>query len=514
MGVRFLSASQAVEEIESSKTLATDGFIGGAFPEELAVELEKRFLKTSLPKNITLVYCAGQGDGKERGLNHLGHKGLLKKVIGGHWGLVPKIQKLAIENEIEAYNLPQGIISQLFRDIAAAKPGLLTHVGLNTFVDPRLQGGKINSRTTEDIVEVMKIRGREYLFYNTFPIDYALLRGTSADENGNVTMEKEGFTLEMLSVASACKNSGGKVIVQVERIVKSGTLDPREVKIPGILVDIIVVASSPLYHMQTFGEQYNPSYSGEIKIPLSHAKPLGMDERKIITRRAAMEIKKGSIINLGLGMPEGISVIANEEGIIDDFTLTVEAGPIGGIPASGLNFGCSINPQAIINQPDKFDFYHGGGLDMAFLGLAQVDSHGNINVSKFGARIPGCGGFIDITQNAKEVVFCGTFTASGLEIAIEDGKIKILKEGKVNKFVKEVEQITFSGKYAQKTGQKVLYVTERAVFELVDQGLMLIEIAPGVNLEKDILSLMEFKPIISDNIKLMDIRGDTPLLST
>jgi Acyl CoA:acetate/3-ketoacid CoA transferase len=506
MSVKFLSAFEAVKQINSNSVIATDGFIGGAFPEELALELENRYLETGEPKDLTLVYCAGQGDGKDKGLNHFGHKGLLKRVIGGHWGLVPKIQKLAIDNSIEAYNLPQGVISQLFRDIAAKKPGLLTHVGLNTFVDPRLQGGKISSKAIENIVELMNLNNKEYLFYKSFPIDYALLRGTSADEYGNIAMEKEGFVLEMLSVAAACKNSGGKVIVQVERVVKSGTLDPKQVRIPGIYVDTIVVASNPVYHMQTFGEQYNPSYSGEVKLFTSTVKPLDMSERKIIGRRAAMEIKKGSIINLGLGMPEGISAIASEEGIIDDFTLTVEAGPIGGIPASGLDFGCSVNPQAIIGQPEQFDFYHGGGLDMAFLGLAQVDGDGNINVSKMGSKIPGCGGFIDITQNAKEVLFCGTFTASGLEIKAEDGKLKILSEGKVRKFIKDVDQITFSGYYARKTGQKVMYITERAVFELSDKGFELVEIAPGIDIEKDILAHMNFIPVISDDLKLMDKR--------
>jgi propionate CoA-transferase len=506
MGVKFLSAKEAVMELESGRTLVTDGFIGGAFPEELALELEKQYLETGYPRDLTLVYCAGQGNGKDKGLNHLGHKGLIKRVIGGHWGLVPMIQRLAMENEIEAYNFPQGVISHLFRDIAAGRPGNLTHVGLNTFVDPRLQGGKMNDRTKDDLVELMMIDEKEYLLYRTFPVDYAFLRGTSADENGNVTMEKEGFSLEMLSIAAACKNSGGKVIVQVERVVKSGTLDPRLVKIPGIYVDTIVVASSHEYHMQTFGEQYNPSYSGEVTIPLSRVEPAVMNERKIIGRRALMEIKKGAVINLGIGTPEIISVIANEEGIIDDFTLTVEAGPIGGVPASDLSFGCSTNPQAIIGQPEQFDFYHGGGLDIAFLGLAQVDITGNINVSRLCSKIPGCGGFIDITQNAKEVFFCGTFTASGLETRVQDGKLAIIKEGKVRKFVNNVEQITFSGEYARRTRQRVLYITERAVFRLDEKGLTLIEVAPGINIEKDILANMDFRPFIPDTVKLMDQR--------
>lgn len=504
MGIEFMNASDAIMNIKSGSTIVTDGFIGGAFPEELAVELEKRYIESKMPNDLTLVYCAGQGDSKDRGLNHLGHKGLLKRVIGGHWGLVPKIQKLAIENDIEAYNLPQGVISHLFRDIAAKKPGLITKIGLNTFVDPRLQGGKVNEKTKDDIVELMNINGEEFMFYKTMPIDFALLRGTYADENGNITTEKEGFCLDMQSVAAACKNSGGKVIVQVEKVVKAGTLDPKLVKIPGIFVDIIVTASKSQYHMQTFEEQYNPSFSGEVTIPLNHVMPMVMSERKVICRRAAKEITKGSIINLGIGMPEGISIIANEEGITDRFIMTVESGIIGGVPASGLSFGCSTNPQAIINQSGIFDFYHGNGLDIAFLGLAQADSEGNINVSKFGTRVPGCGGFIDITQTAKNVCFCGTFTSGGLEVEILDGKIKILQEGKTKKLVKNVEQITYSGRYARKAGQKVLYITERAVFDLVEDGLRLIEIAPGIDLERDILQHMEFEPIIPSEIKIMD----------
>jgi propionate CoA-transferase len=501
---KIKTADEAVALIRNRDVVSCSGFVGTGTPEELIAALERRFVTTEGPRDLTLVFAAACGDGKERGLNRLAHEGLVRRVIGGHWSLVPKLAKLATDNRIEAYNLPLGTISHLYRDSAAHKAGTLTKVGLGTFVDPRQDGGKINARTTDNLVHVMEIEGEEWLFYKAFKINVALIRGTTADPEGNITMEREALLLDAQAAAMAARNSNGLVIAQVERIASSGSLDARRVVVPGTLVDCVVVAPAAT-HRQTYATDYNPAYSGEIRVAVDKLPALELYERKLIARRCAFELPLGGVINLGIGMPETVAAVAAEERILDQLTLTAESGVVGGMLLGGLDFGAGINTQALLHQNQQIDFYDGGGLDLACLGMAQVDRVGNVNVSRFGSHLAGAGGFINISQNARQLVFAGTFTADGDTTRAEGGQLQIVAEGRTSKFVEAVEQITFNGPLAATMGQSVLYVTERCVFKLQPEGLQLIEVAPGIDIERDVLSHMAFRPITRD-VALMDPR--------
>jgi propionate CoA-transferase len=505
MNSKIVTADEAVALIKDGDTLCCNGFVHSGYPDTLLNALERRFLETGSPRNLTLFAAAGQSDGKERGTNKLGHEGLLRTVVSGNWGRIPRMVKLAQQNKIFGYNLPQGVICQLYRTRASGQPGLFSKIGLHTFVDPRLEGGRVNEITTKDIVDLVNIDGEEWLFYKVGTVDVAFIRGTTADPSGNITMEKESLSLDNLAQAMAVANSDGIVIAQVERIAEQGSLKSREVKVPGILVDCVVVAEDPEQHRMNCGVQYDPALAGRIRVPLESLEPMPLDERKIIARRVAFELPPNGIINLGVGVPEGVAAVANEEKITSYITLTSEAGTIGGVLASGSSFGAGVNVDAVIDQNQQFDFYDGGGLDMACLGMAECDGLGNVNVSRFGTRLIGCGGFINISQNARCMVFAGTFTAGGLRIAVNDGKVEILQEGKVRKFVEQVGQVSFSGDFSVERKQPVYFVTERCVFRRGREGLVLTEVAPGIDIERDILAHMDFVPKIRDPVT-MDAR--------
>jgi propionate CoA-transferase len=499
---KVIKVEEVAALIKDGATVGASAFGLAGWPEAVAVALEKRFLETAHPAGLTLVHAAGIGDWGAKGTQHFAHAGMVKRWIGGHTGLSADMAKMVIEGGCEGYCLPQGVICQLWREIAAHRPGVITKIGLGTFVDPRVEGGKMNKATTAELVKVVQFEGEEWLFYPTFKVDVAIIRGTTADEFGNLTVDDEGALLECLPLAQAARNSGGIVIAEVEYVARAGTLHPKLVHVPAVLIDHLVVAA-PEDHWQSAGTRFNPAFSGDVSVAVDELPEMPLDERLIIARRAAMELTPGSVVNLGIGMPEGVASVAGMEGVAGMMTLTTESGSIGGIPASGHDFGMSYNVQAFVEQQVQFDWYDGGGLDQAFLGAAEVDPHGNVNVSKFKGRCVGCGGFINITQNAKKVVYCGTFTAGGLKIAVENGKLVIKQEGKGKKYIKDVEQVTFSGAYATQTKQPVLFVTERAVFELQDGVVTLTEIAPGITLEKDILPHMSFTPRISPTLKLM-----------
>ena len=502
---KVVSVRDAVSVLRAGDVVGSSGYGGHGVAEQVLLAIEQRFLEEGSPRDLTLVWAGGQGDGESRGLNHLGHEGLLKRTIGGHYGLVPRIAELVAEEKVEAYNLPEGVLVHLYRNIASGAPGILSTIGVGTFVDPRIEGGKVNASASEDIVELSERGGETVLFYRGFPIDVALIRGTTADPVGNVTIEREAVWLEALELAMAARASGGYVICQVERVAEPGSLDSRDVRVPGILVDAVVVAE-PEHHMQTFGTGYDPAMSGELRIPAETMEPLPLDARTVIARRAALELEADAIVNVGLGLPDLVGRVAADERIQDLVTFTVDTGVIGGVPLAGLDFGAAVNREAVISHTSAFDFIDGGGLDAVFLGLGECDGAGNVNFSRFGRRLAGCGGAIDLTQRTRNVVFLTLFSGGGLEATIEDAQLTIEEEGRFAKFVESVSQISFSAEIAIERGQRITYVTERCVFELCETGLKLIEVAPGVDLERDVLAQLPFEPVLADPVALMDER--------
>jgi propionate CoA-transferase len=501
--ISIITPTEAAALIRNDDILMLGGNGGMGVPEKILEALEERFLQTHAPANLTLFNVTGIGALTEKGICRLSHDGMVGRVIGGNYGLQLPFMRLIRDNLIEAYNFPQGVMSQLCRSLAAGQPGVLTHVGLGSYMDPRLEGGRMNERTTEDLVEIVHAAGGEWLLYRAPKPTIALIRGTTADEDGYVSMEHEGTTREDLSIAQAVHNAGGIVICQVKRLTRRGMLHPQMVKIPGFLIDHFVVDPD---QMQTYATKFDPARCGETRLPASEILPEPMSDRRIIARRAAMQLRPRDIVNLGVGISAMIPNVAAEEKIDEQITLTVESGVVGGIPGLGREFGSSVNPLAIIDQPYQFDFYDGGGLTCAFLSFAEVDATGNVNVTRFGNRADGAGGFINISQNTRRLVFSGTFTGGGLHIDVtEDGPL-IRTEGKFRKFVTEVGQISFSADRAHDRGQEVLFITERAVFRLVSGGIELIEIAPGIRLEQDILAHMAFKPLIASDLRLMDAR--------
>lgn len=501
---KFVSAEEAAAMILDGTTLCTIGMTLVSASESILKAVENRFLETGTPKNLTLFHTCGQSDRKD-GIAHLAHEGLITKVIGGHWGLCPPFMKMISENLLEAYNLPQGQMANMFHSMALREPGKLSKIGLGTFVDPRIEGGKMNEKTRdkEDIVSVVTVDGEEYMQYKEVPIDTLIIRGTYADEAGNITTEEEAMVLEVLPAVMAAKRFGGKVICQVKQIVKSGALGAKEVTVPGILVDAVVVCQDPVNdHRQTSSWYYDPSYSGQVKTPLKGTAAIPLNIRKVIGRRAVMELKKDVVINVGTGIPNDvIGPILAEEKVQEDVMLTVESGIYGGVPAGGIDFGISCSPEALIPHDRQFEYYTGAGIDFTFMGAGEMDREGNVNATKMGTVAAGAGGFIDITSTAKNVVFCSTFTGGGIQAEFDEAGIHIVKEGRFKKLVKKVQQISYNGKMAVARGQNMFFVTERAVFKLTEKGPVLIEIAKGADMEKDILAQMEFKPLMADEIR-------------
>jgi len=501
---KFISGVEAAAMIQNGSTVATIGMTLVSASETILKALEKSFLETGSPNNLTVVHSCGQSD-RDRGIQHFAHEGMLTRIIGGHWGLQPKMMELIASNKILAYNIPQGQFAQLYRSMAGGEPGKITKVGLGTFIDPRLEGGKMNEVTKQapDIVDIVTIDCEEYIRYKPIPLDYCIIRGTRVDENGNLSTEEEAMSLEVWSAVMACKKFGGKVIAQAKYKVPANSIHCKQVTIPGVFIDAVVMCPNPDEdHRQTHSFAFNPAYCGNIRTSDDLSDVLPLNIRKVIGRRAMIELSQDDILNVGTGIPNDVvGPIIAEEGISNDVTITVESGIYGGVPMGGVDFGIAKNNVALVRHDDQFDFYNGQGVDITFMGAGQIDADGSVNATRLGPNPTGAGGFIDITTNAKHIVFCSTFTGKGLDCSFGEGKVTIQKEGKLIKFVNQLQQISYNGLIARKKGQKMHYVTERAVFELTLDGLMLTEIAEGIDLQTQILDLMEFKPLISENLK-------------
>ncbi|GAA5236275.1 acyl CoA:acetate/3-ketoacid CoA transferase [Verticiella sediminum] len=499
-----ISPDAAARLIQDGDMVLAGGNGGSGVPEALYEAIERRFLAGDGPHGITLFHMTGIGAVTEKGLCRFAHPGLVHRVIGGNYGMQVPFMKLIVDDRLEAYNFPQGVMSHLCRAMAGRQPGVLTHVGLKTYMEPEQGGGRMNAGTTTELVHKVSLPNGDFLFYQVPGVPkVALIRGTSADEDGYVSMEHEATAREDLSMAQAVHNAGGTVICQVKRIVRRGSLHPHIVKIPGFLIDHLVVVPD---QMQTYATQYDPARSGETRVPGSAIEPDAHTPRRAIARRAAFELRPRDVVNLGVGISAMIPNVAAEEGIDELITLTVESGVVGGVPGHAREFGTAVNPRVILDQAYQFDFYDGGGLSCAFLSFAQVDAQGNVNVTRFGNRYDGAGGFINITQNTRHLVFSGSLTGGESDIAIENGGLRIRRDGAVRKFVPAVGQISFSGKLARERGQDVTYVTDRAVFKLGADGLVLIEIAPGVRLQEDVLDRIGFAVRVHENLREMDAR--------
>jgi len=509
----ILSPEEAARLIGKGATVTVSSSAAQLVPDKVLAGIEARFLASGEPRDLTVVFPVAVGDSFGTvGLDHLAYPGLIKRLIGGSYANAPaskpspKIYDMIYADQVEAYNFPLGVLMHLHRDIAAKKPGTITHVGLGTFVDPRDQGGRMNRVTPLDLVEVIQLQGREWLLYRSFSIDVAIIRGTTADTHGNITFEHEGVVLSTLAQATAAHNCGGKVIAQVKRVVAPGTLYPHTVKVPGILVDALVI--DPEQRMNA-GIAYDPAISGEIRTADYPVEPVPLGPEKVIARRALCELHPGDIVNLGFGISSMVATMAFEEEVFEDLSFTVEQGAIGGLPLTGYAFGASHNPQAIIDSAAQFDIIDGGGVTAGCLSFAEVDRQGNVNVSRLTAQphvLAGAGGFINISQSTRRIIFCGTLTAGGLDVRVEGGRVRIVREGRFPKFVVKTQHVTFNGPLAARAGQEVCYVTERGMFLLTGEGLLLTEVAPGIDVDRDIRDKVGFPLRVAPHLQLMDPR--------